>query len=71
MKIISFFKNIKRLNKAGVIGTFGGTCFTLISFLMGIEQRGYHGITVWFQFPALIFCFCMFCLTLIYYIRND
>lgn len=71
MKIIKIFKNIKRLNKAGVIGTFGGTCLALISFLMGLAQRGCNGITLWFQFPALIFCFSMFCFTLIYYIRND
>ena len=56
MKVIRFFKNIKELNDAGVIGTFGGTCLAL----MGLEQRGFHGITVWFEFPALIFCFSIF-----------
>ena len=71
MKLIRFFKNIKGLNGAGVIGTFGGTCLALMGFLMGLEQRGFHGITVWFQFPALIFCFGIFCLTLIGYLRND
>jgi hypothetical protein len=34
MKLIRFFKNIKGLNGAGVIGTLGGTCLALIGFLM-------------------------------------
>jgi hypothetical protein len=76
MKIIRFFKNIKELNGAaasgaGVIGTLGGTCLALIGFLMGLEQRGCNGITLCFQFPALIFCFGMFCFTFFSYLRND
>jgi len=76
MKIIRFFKNIKELNGAaasgaGVIGTFCGTCLALIGFLMGLEQRGCNGITLWFQFPALIFCFGIFCFTFFRYLRND
>jgi len=48
MKVIRFFKNIKRFNETGVIGTFCGTCLALIGFLMGLAQRGCNGITLWF-----------------------
>lgn len=70
MKRIRFFEIYKELNEAGVIGTFGGTLLALIGFLMGLE-KGFHNIIVCFQFSALIFCFSMFCLTLIWYIEND
>lgn len=71
MKVIRFFKNIKGLNGTGVIGTFCGTCLALIGFLIGLEQNGCNGITLWFQFPALIFCYSMFCFTFFSYLRND
>jgi hypothetical protein len=73
MKIIKFFKNTKGLK--GAFGrmclAFSGVFFALIGFLLGLEQRGFHGMTVWFQFPALIFCFSVFCFTVIEYLRND
>lgn len=71
MKTIKFFENIKELNEEGVIRTFCGACLALIGFLMGLEQRGCNGITLWFQFPALIFCFSVFCFTFFSYLRND
>lgn len=73
MKIISFFQKYKGLN--GAFGRmclgFSGIFFAVIGFLMGLEQRGFHGITVWFQFPTLIFCFVVFCFSFINYFRND
>ena len=62
---------MKKLNNISIFLSFFGVCFALLGFLMSLEQRGFHGITVWFQFPALIFCFCIFCLIFIDYLKNN
>lgn len=47
-----------------IMGTLAGTCLSLAGFLIGLDSRGFHGMTLWFNFPAFIFCFCIFMITL-------
>ena len=47
-----------------------GVCFALAGFLMGMQTRGFNGLTVYFQLPTLIFCFTVFCIMLFDHFRK-
>lgn len=59
------------MNKSGILGTFAGTCMCLCGFLMSYENYGFHGLTVYFHFPALIFCFGLFMTSIVRYFNSE
>ena len=62
---------MKKLNNISIFLSFSGACFALAGFLMGLEIRGFTGMTVYFQLPILIFCFGIFCFNLVDSLRHD
>ena len=55
------------MKRAGILGTFVGTCMCLSGFLMSYENHGFTGTTVYFHLPALIFCFGLFMASIVMY----
>ena len=68
----SISKSISGVNmsKGSIFGTFAGTCLCLSGFLMSYENQGFHGSTLYFHLPALIFCFGLFMASIVMYFNS-